>query len=68
MYSVLPWSASTTTQPKKPPLGLKSFESDHEIMQNVIICLNLVKNVGAPAVLGRTLHVEFTKFWEISWN
>jgi hypothetical protein len=29
----------TTTQQKKPPLGLKSFESDHEIIQNGIICL-----------------------------
>jgi hypothetical protein len=30
---------------KKPPLSLKSFESDHEIMQNGIICLNLVEKM-----------------------
>jgi hypothetical protein len=37
------WSAlllaPATTLQKKPPLGLKCFESDHEIMQNGIICL-----------------------------
>jgi hypothetical protein len=42
---------------KKPPLGLKGFESDHEIMQNGIICLNLVENMEAlQQILGRT-HV-----------
>jgi hypothetical protein len=30
---------------KKPPLSLKSFEFDHEIMQNGIICLNLVEKM-----------------------
>jgi hypothetical protein len=32
---------------KKPPLSLNSFESDHEIMQNGIICLNLVEKMWA---------------------
>jgi hypothetical protein len=30
---------------KNPPLGLKRFESDHEIMQNGIICLSLVEKM-----------------------
>jgi hypothetical protein len=29
----------------QPPLGLKSFESDHEIMQDDIIGLNLVEKM-----------------------
>jgi hypothetical protein len=39
------WLVTTTTQQKKPPVSLKSFESDHEIMQNGIICLNLVEKI-----------------------
>jgi hypothetical protein len=38
-------SAPITTQQKKPTLSLKSFESDHEIMQNGIISLNLVEKM-----------------------
>jgi hypothetical protein len=33
-----------TGQPR-PPLGLKSINFDHEIMQNDIICLNLVEKM-----------------------
>jgi hypothetical protein len=29
----------------RPPLGKKSIESDHEIMQNGIICLNWVEKM-----------------------
>jgi hypothetical protein len=52
------WSA-------RPPLSKKSFESDHEIMQDGIICLNLVeKNVGTAGILGRTLpHLERFLRW-----
>jgi hypothetical protein len=45
---------------KKPPLGLKSIESDHEIMQNGIICLIWLKKCSHssnpaqnPAPIGR---------------
>jgi hypothetical protein len=66
-FSVLPLAVSTGQRPshhsaKKPPdlLSLRSFESDHEIMQNGIICLNLVeKNVGNPAILGRTCDLPW---------
>jgi hypothetical protein len=51
------WSAPTTTQQK-------SIYFDHEIMENEKSSdfyheiMNLVeKNVGTPAILGRTLHV-----------
>jgi hypothetical protein len=50
------WSAPTTTQQKKVLIltmklwKMKKSDFDHEIM-------NLVeKNVGTPAILGRTLH------------
>jgi hypothetical protein len=42
---VLPLPVGTGRPPPRPPLSLKSFESDHEIMQNGIICLNLVKKM-----------------------
>jgi hypothetical protein len=51
--SVVPcWSAPTTTQHKattQPKFvnKTKSFESDHEIMQNGTICLNLVEDMWA---------------------
>jgi hypothetical protein len=50
MTSVLPLPVGpTTSQQKKPPLSLKCFEFDHEIMQNGItaIYLNLVEEIQA---------------------